>query len=225
MTKSETDPHGESALHLHGNEIQIAHSPDAGPVTAVKNALLQASLAQLKATGLYERYSALVAPGIPEQILNGLAMSWVPIELAVAHYSACESMMLATGQVSEVAAGVGEKLQGTSLVAAPKKARESTATSPAANSSGTTSTANLGTLYRVWARHYHGGSVQIVRLGPSQMLIQQRGFVITQFRYFRQGLLAVTRAQFEAIGLHVTSIKIDSYSPSRDELSIYIAWD
>ena len=214
MPKLERDPAGEAPTSIEGGEIRIRHAAEPRPTTAIKNALLQASLAQLRAKGLYERYAAIVPPAVPQQILSSLAMSWMPIELAVAHYGACEGMMLAAEQATEVGAGVGERVQETSLSAAAKKTREPTADV----------WSNLGTLYRVWARHYQGGSIQIVKLGPSDMVIQQRGFVLTQYRYYRQGQLAVFRAYFEAVGLHVTSVKLVSYSPTRDEVSIRITW-
>ena len=39
----------------------------------MRNALLQASLAQLKANGYYERYTGLIAPEMLEQLLSSLA--------------------------------------------------------------------------------------------------------------------------------------------------------
>ena len=216
MTKPEKEPLQESpAVSLKNGEIRIPHSPDAGPVTAVKSGLLQASLAQLKAKGVYEGYSALVHPSIPEQILNSLAMSWLPIEVAVAHYGACESLMLSAEKAAEVAAGVGDRVQETTLVGAAKKSGESAAKAEP----------DLRALHRMWARLYQGGSIQVARLGPKQLLVQHRGLVLTQYRYFRHGLVAVSRAQFDAVGVQLSALRIESYSPSRDELNLYMSWD
>jgi hypothetical protein len=216
MTKPEKEPLQESpAISLKNAEIRIPHAPDAGPVTAVKSGLLQASLAQLKAKGVYEGYSALVHPSIPEQILNSLAMSWLPLEVALAHYRACEGLMLSAEKAAEVAAGVGDRVQETTLVGAARKTGES----------GAKVEPDLRALHRMWARLYQGGSIQVARPGPKQLLVQHRGLVLTQFRYFRQGLVGVSRAQFEAVGVHIITLRVESYSPSRDELNVFISWE
>lgn len=208
------EPGGSATSAVEGGEIRIPHAPHSRPVTAVKNVLLQASLARLKETGLYPRYAANVSPSVPEQIESNLAMSWMPIELAVAHYGACESMVLDTEQVTEVGTGVGERVKETQLVTSSKKTREE----------DTSNWDNMGSLYRIWARSFQGGSVQIVKLGPKDMLLEQRGFVLTQYRYYRQAQLAVLRSSFEAFGMQITSLKTASYSAARDEVGIRLTW-
>lgn len=214
MSKMEREPRGSISSSAEGGEIRIAHAPHSRPVTAVKNVLLQASLARLKETGLYPRYAAIVAPGVPEQIESNLAMSWMPVEVAVAHYGACESMVLDAEQVTDVGTGVGERVKETQLVTSSKKTREE----------DTSNWDNMGSLYRIWARSFQGGSVQIVKLGAKDMLLEQRGFVLTQYRYYRQAQLAVLRSSFEAFGMQVTSLKTTSYSAARDEVAIRLTW-
>jgi hypothetical protein len=79
-------------------EIIFPHDPTRGPVTAVRNVLLQTSLDELKAKGHYDRYVQLIAPEMLEQIQTFLAPGWVPIEIAHAHYAACERLGLTSEQ-------------------------------------------------------------------------------------------------------------------------------
>ena len=195
-------------------EIIAPHVEPVQPVSEVKNVLLQASLSQLHTKGLYPRYDNLVDPGIPEEISSTLAMSWVPVDLAVAHYRACENMTLGSAVLKDLGAGVGERMKGTSLVSTSKSMP---------TSSGDLWTSS-GALLRMWARHYRGGSVQVAKLGACEMELDLRGFVLNQFRYFRHAQLEVIAAAFAAIGARETMVKIVQYSGSKDELTLRISW-
>ncbi|MEY4508803.1 MAG: hypothetical protein RLZZ450_925 [Pseudomonadota bacterium] len=213
MTKP-VDHEDDRSQREEGREVLIPHAVDFTPVTAVKNRLLLASLDQLKKGGLYERYAAAVAPGVPEQIRASLAMNWAPVELALAHYQACDNMLLGAEAAQDIGARVGAHVQGTSLVSAAKKAQESRVELWAA----------LPAIHRMWARYYQGGSAQIVKLGPMAMQVELRGYVLHKFRYFRNGQLAVVSASLTAVGTQLTSAKIASYSAGRDELALRFTW-
>ena len=196
-------------------EILSPHDPDARPVTAVRNVILQASLTQLRDRGHYPRYAALIAAHTLEQLTAmSVAPGWVPIELALAHYEACDNLMLTREQFAEMGGGVGERVQETVLVSPAKKAREAeydpwNATGP---------------LNRMWARLYQGGSVQVVKVGPHDKLLEQRGFVLSQFHYFRQAQVAALKAIHAALGTRSVETKLESYSPARDELIVRVSW-
>lgn len=195
-------------------EIIVPHVEPVQAVSEVKNALLQASLEQLHVKGLYPAYVGLVDPGVPERIRSTLAMSWVPVDLAVAHYRACENLSLDSDALKGIGTGVGGRMQETSLVSNAKK-------TPGSSEDFWSSS---GALLRMWARHYRGGSVQVAKLGPTEMELDLRGFVLNQFRYFRHAQLTVVAVAFEAMGVRVTTVKIVQYSAARDEMTLRIAW-
>jgi len=196
-------------------EIIVPHDPAAGPVTAVRNVILQASLAQLRERGHYERYTSLVAPDILEQLLAmSIAPGWIPIELALAHYEACDSLMLTREQFAEMGNAVGERVQETVLVSSAKKTRDAEFDPWSVNAP----------LNRMWARLYQGGSVQVVKAGPRDKLLEQRGFQLSRCHYYRQGQAAALRAIQRAIGAPNVETKVESYSPTRDELVIRVFW-
>lgn len=195
-------------------EIVIPHAVNITPVTAIKHGILLASLDRLHSMGLYERYAALVNPEVPERIRAGLAMNWAPLDLALAHYGACESMVLPNNDVREVSLHVADRVRGVSLASAAKKAR----------ASGDDIWPAFPAVHRMWPRNYQGGSAQLVKLGPTEILVELVGFVLHQFRYFRQGQLAVVGASYEAVGAHLTAAKIESFNAARDELVLRFAW-
>ena len=66
------DPSLESPLRdSDGHEIIIPHDREIRPVSAVKNVVLQSSLAQLEKLGMYQRYEKVVEPGVIEAIRAG----------------------------------------------------------------------------------------------------------------------------------------------------------
>jgi hypothetical protein len=63
-------------------------------VLQVRGSLVASSLQTLRELDLFPRYLALLDKDKHEPILFALASSWLPLELAMAHYGACEAMAL-----------------------------------------------------------------------------------------------------------------------------------
>lgn len=199
---------------LEAREIIVAHDPDAGPLTAVKNVVIQSSIAQLRTHGHFERYAKLVNPAVLEQLLAEVAPSWIPIAIVDQHYEACDNLMLSDDELVQMGFGVGNRVQETSFVTSAKSSRD--------DDFDMWSTA--GSLRRLWARLYLGGSIQVTRLGPKDKLLEQRGFSLNRHRYYRLAQVASFRASHEALGVQLTCLKIVSYSASRDEIAFRLIW-
>jgi hypothetical protein len=194
-------------------EILMPYEPDAGSLTAVKNVLLQSSLAELKAHGHYERYASLIEPQILEQLLASLGPGWVPVELALAHYEACDNLMLTPEQFALMGQGVGTRVKDAVLISLAKKVRE-------ANYDLWLS---VGPLNRMWPRLFQGGSVQVSKVGPKAQLIEQKGYVLNRYHYYRQSHISAVRATYDALGA-TSTVKLLSYSAARDEMVVHVSW-
>jgi hypothetical protein len=195
-------------------EVVIPHDPKAGPVSAVRNVLIQSSLGNLKASGYYDRYVQLIAPEVLAQLLSSLGPGWIPLELASAHYEACEHLMLSAKELAKMGSQVGDRLQETALVSSAKKARDADFDLWEA----------MSALHRMWARLYQGGSVQVVKVGAREKLLEIRGFSLNRFHYYRQTALAAIGASYSALGPRMTSVRIQSYSPKTHELVVRSSW-
>ena len=68
-------------------------------VTRVRSTLLQSSLNSLRTHAYYDRYLAVVDPSYREVILGSLAPEWLPMEVAEAHYRACDALQLTTEEM------------------------------------------------------------------------------------------------------------------------------
>lgn len=199
---------------LGAPEVVIPHDPKAGPITAVRNALIQSSLANLKACGYYDRYERLIAPDVLTELLACLGPGWIPVALASAHYEACENMVLGAKELARLGSQVGERVQEAALVSSAKKSRDADfdlwdAASP---------------LHRVWARLYQGGSVQVVKLGPREKLVELRGFTLARFNYYRQAMVTAIRASYTALGERTPTARLQSYNPKTHEMVVRSSW-
>jgi hypothetical protein len=205
---------GDRGGFTESREILVPHEPGAGRSTAVRNLLIQSSLLELKENGYYERYSKNIDPKVLESLLASLAPGWIPMDLALAHYQACERLELTPDELSAVGTRVGTRVQSALLVSLAKTVRE-------ANYDIWMAT---GQLNRMLRRLHHGGSVQMVKVGPKDKLLEERGFQVTRYNYVRQCHLAVTRATYAALGASVKYAKIVSYDAATDDFVIGIGW-
>jgi hypothetical protein len=199
---------------LPRGEILIPHEADFQPLMAVRNTIIQASLGELREAGYYERYAQNIHPSILHELTSNLAPSWVPIDLADAHYQACDGMGLNAEELHRIGQAVGVRVRQTSIVVPGNK------TSDAPVNVWTI----VGQLHRVWKRVYQGGSVQIVKLGPRDELIELRGHSLYRHSYFRFGSLAAITAAHEAVGARIEMNRIVRYDPQTHEIVIHLAW-
>src|SRR5262245_10679392 len=130
------------------SEIVIPHDPDAGPVTQVKNLLLQFSITKLQRYGYYDAYTKLISPQALTELHAHLGPGWLPVELAVRHFQACDRLNLTEEQIDELGKTVGERIQHTALVSSAKRERDEDFDVWSA----------VGQLHRMWTRLYQGGS-------------------------------------------------------------------
>jgi len=197
-----------------GREIVFPHEREIRPCTAVRNVVIQSSLAQLQDAGYYERYLKLIDPKQLEELLSSLAPGWTPIDLAHAHYGACDKLGLTQDEVAKLGQRIGTRLQETALVSAAKRTRDADFDLWTA----------AGALYRMFARLYQGGSCQVIKLGPKDKLVEFRAFALSRHRYYRYAQLAGIGAAYEALGARLETLKIVSYNPAQDELSFRLSW-
>jgi hypothetical protein len=194
--------------------VFIPHEAVVRPVTAVRNNVLQASLTLLRDKGLYERYAKLVEPAILRELTTNISPRWVPIDVVHAHYRACDAMALSTDELERLGQEAGQHARKVSIVVSQPE--QNTKFDLWQNSER---------MHRVWKRLYQGGSVQVVRLGTTDELIDFCGFSVHQHRYFRYGCLAAIRSAHEAVGLHMETTRIVRYDPNTHDLTVHLAWN
>jgi hypothetical protein len=195
-------------------EIIIAHASPLVDASHVRSTLLQSSLTFLKERGHYDRYLTILDPAHVEVITSTLAPTWLPIEMAVAHYAACDALELDDAERIAIGEAVGNKIQGTFMTTLVRTVR----------AAGVTPWTLLERFDRLWGRLFQGGSVQLVKVGPKDLTIELLAARVTRYEYFRTAFIGVVRAGFQLVGVRAAYVKHGSFQASADRFVLRAAW-
>jgi hypothetical protein len=174
-----------------GEEIIVPFRtpPDQTPLVAeVRGALINTSILTLRAFELYDDYLKHLKPKDREEIFSVVAGTWVPIEIAVTHYRACEALDLTPSRMFEVGFSAGGRVQGTVLGIVLRLAK----------GTGATVWTGLAQCQRLSDRVFNqGGGVSVTKLGPKEARIEFIQNPLAAMAYFRGGLRGIITAGCE----------------------------
>jgi hypothetical protein len=156
-------------------EVLIPLPETMRPVSAVRSTLIQSSLASLRNRGHYDRYLKLVDPHLRERIVETIAPEWLDMDVARAHYEACEALALGQEEVLEIGEGVGERIQGTFIATSVRRTRVL----------GLTPWEPLAQQQRLWDRLMTGGGIGLVRTAPNEARVELCLLPLAQYAFFR----------------------------------------
>lgn len=169
----------------HAIIVPFSHPRESTPLaTKVRSTLIASSLQSLRRRNRFDAYLALLAPEIREAILEAVAGVWLPIEIGVAHYRACDALGLSATEQYAIGREVGERVHGTFLSAMVR----------AAKSAGVTPWNAIAYTGKLYVRLFEGGDVCVVQLGPKEARCEMVQNAIVGIPYFRnafRGLYAV----------------------------------
>jgi hypothetical protein len=203
-----------SGTSLPVGQVIVAHRDPIEPLSALRNTLLQSSLTKLRESGFYECYLQHIDPAVLDELSSNVAPGWVPIALAEAHYAACDAMSLSDEELKSMGVGVGTRVRETSIIVPKKKASEQKLDVwPVAPQ-----------LFRVWSRLYQGGSVQVTQIGPSEELLEFRGFTLNRYRYYRHANVAAIVGAHQAVGALIESASLVHYDAMTHETTVRLSW-
>ena len=189
----------------------LAAEPNA---THVRSTLLVASTRTLKRHGHYDRYQSAVAPADLTTIVSSAAGMWLPIEVGVAHYRACDTLDLPVDEQLEIGAEVVRSLQKTFIGMVLKAASSGAGISPITG---------VRKFAGVFSRSFKGGGVRVVRLGPKDVRVEFVGLPLSAIRYFRIAYRGFIQAGFEFFAKRVVAAELNKYL-SATTLAYRIAW-
>jgi hypothetical protein len=142
--------------------VRLPSSPAAlPPVTRVRSTLITSSLRALDERNLLERYFSLLAKEHAGEIRGAIAGVWLPVDVAVAHYQACDALGMTTSEQLEMGRRVGGKIQGTLLGTLVTVAKQA----------GVSPWTFLERFDRFYERLTIGGGIAVSRLADKDALI------------------------------------------------------
>ncbi|HTV25670.1 MAG TPA: hypothetical protein VMG12_43540 [Polyangiaceae bacterium] len=185
-------------------------------VTAMRSTQLTSSLTALRAFGLFERYDALQTSPHRQKILNVVAGEWLPLEVALAHYQACDAIGLSEDEQIAIGKAVSRPLHETFLGLIVKAAR----------GVGMTPWVLLAKGNMMQHRLCKGGGIRISKLGPKAARIELAGAPQMTIPYVRYGLVGLYTGAVELLASNVTTriVRSESADPGR-LLVLRIDWE
>jgi hypothetical protein len=126
------------------------------PATRFRSTWLTTSVRSLRERKLLAAYLDRLPPVHHEAVLQAVVGVWLPVEVAIAHYEACDGLGLEDKEIVAIGAEASDRAQRTTL---------GTATRLAAGA-GVTPWALLSQLQRFWERIWIGGAVGVFAHGP-----------------------------------------------------------
>lgn len=150
----------------------------------VRGTVLVSSLRGLRTRGHLDGYMAKLDRRHHEAIAAITAATWLPMELALAHYRACEELDLEPQTIEAIGAESGNLINQTVLTVVAKLSKES----------GVTPWFALSNANKMVQRTWVGSSLAVWKLGPKEARFEWIQQPISRFRYCRLAFAAFTSA-------------------------------
>jgi hypothetical protein len=193
-------------------ELLADHESSHGPnVVQVRGSLIASSLETIRQLDLFDRYIVHLPAEYHDRILYVIAASWVPLDVAMAHYGACDAMQLEESDLHEIGGFVSKRIMGTFLGTLMR-----TATSMI--SPGTA----LRHYPRLWDRLLMGGSCSVSMMGPKDARIESRGVAMFRYRYFRIAYTGLIRG---AATVFRSTVNARIRNATDNSLTIDVSWN
>jgi hypothetical protein len=164
----------------------VEHESEGGPrTTQVRGSLLASSLQTLREFGYFDKYLQHLPRTHHEAVLFAVANSWLSLEVAMAHYGACDAMGLQEAELARVGEAVSARIMGTFLGTLLRSGRSmGAAPSP---------WIPLRQYGRVCDRLLLGGRHSVLETGPKDAVIETSGVPMFRYRYFRTATVGIAR--------------------------------
>lgn len=189
----------------------MAQAPRA---TLCRSTLLVASMQALRRHGHYERYERVVSPAHLETITSAVAGVWLPIEVGVAHYGACDALGLSTAEQLKIGGEVVRMLQKTFLGTLLKLAASGADLSPMVG---------MAKFAAIYGRSIQGGGAKVVQIGMKDVRAEVVGLPFAAIPYFRVAYRGFIQAGCEFTGRRAFVSELSRYT-SDTTLGYRISW-
>ena len=188
-------------------ELILDYPKPLEPVTAIRSTLITSSATSLRERGLFERYDALQTSPHRDKILNAVAGEWLPLEVGLAHYRACDALGLSESEQMAIGKDVSRRIHETFLNLVVKAARGVGMTPWLLLPRGNTMNSRLCI----------GGGVRIWKLAEKSVRVELAHMPQLAIPYVRNGLVGLYAAAIELLAENVTAriVKSESFDPAR----------
>jgi len=200
---------------MQDGEVLLEFPHPLEPTTAVRSTLITSSLASLRELQLFDRYDALQRSPHRDTILNCVAGEWLELEVAFAHYRACDALGLTREEQIALGKAVSKRIHETFLRMIVTAAR----------GVGVTPWVLLRRGDSLQARLNRGGGIRLIRLAERVARVEIAKSPLLEVEYFRNALLGMYAAGVELLATNVSVrlLQNESLRPG-DLTALRIEW-
>jgi hypothetical protein len=182
--------------------------------TAVRGTVLMASQEALKKGGHFDRYTSNIEDAYKKKLLDEIVPNtWLGIDLAMAHYRACEALRLDPAVIQEMGTAVGDRINSVFVKSLIHLA------------SGTIQPWFAWQLApRVWARAWKGSAVGVRKMGPTEARVDVVGFPCASIPYVRVSLAAFFAKNTQLFCRSAIARQVRPTSDPSESVSYTVSW-
>lgn len=181
-------------------------------VKKARGTMIVSSLRGLREGGYFDAYLTKLPPEHRETIPQIVAGEWVPIDVAMIHYRACDALGLPAAEIVRLGGLMARRLNWTFFGTLLKLAK----------TSGVTPWTGLAQLPRTFAASFDGGGgTRVVKLGPKEARVELVALALLGIPWFRHGWRGVllTNAELFCERCYATEV-----ASTRSSASFRLAW-
>jgi hypothetical protein len=182
--------------------------------THVRGTLLAGSRQALRSTEQKQRYDSVLDPAYADAMLNLVVASWVPMEVARAHYEAMEAMGYTYEEQRENGRMVAQRIQNSFVgtIIRGLKASGSLSVWPL-----------LERVEMAYVRLAQGGGTQLYKLGPKDARVEFHGLPLLDIPYIRAGLEGMIESTLGLVTRKVYASQVTELQ-TETTLAITVSW-
>jgi hypothetical protein len=175
---------------------------------------VSSSIQTLRRHGHYDRYRLLLADGARAPLAELTASAWVPAELVMAHYDACNRLRLGPSELATLGVETTRLAIGNTLHVALRLATGAGLVSP---------WTLLAQAQRFMTMICDGAGVEVMRLGPKEARVDVAAFPLARFAYNRAAMRGILLAGLEPFCQRVYA-SVMSADPHENDVTFRASW-
>jgi hypothetical protein len=183
----------------------------ARPLTRVRSTIVTSALSALRERGHLDRYLAALDPTNRELIVTTVAGTWLPLDLVMTHYVACESLGLSNDECFAIGSAVGSRMHESVLHLVRSLA----------SGVGVTPWNAAARYDSFWTRLFDGGGFRLTKVGPKEGLTEFFQLPIARFAYFRSAFCGVSQV---GTSLFTSKAYVRVVATTKDGFTIRSSW-
>lgn len=205
------------ATHTSTEEVLVplpgGGRPGVALATSFRSTWLSSSLRALRERHLLDGYLAHLPKQHHEIVLSTVVGVWLPIEIAIAHYAACDALALEPTEIIEIGREATNHVHGTLLATFVRLAK----------GAGVTPWTVMVRLQELWNRVWVGGGVSVTKLGPKEARLEIVGWPCASSPYCRIAVRGVITAVTDLFCNRSYAREIPSLTSSTS-LGFVVSW-